>query len=189
VIGHGLGFCHVSRGIGLGVLLRQWMRMHHDNAPRLLSDAAIAVVDLSLAAHTVATPARGGLVLRPPGVLHQPGPGGVRAPPSVACLPDSTRARDERDALDLVLKTYTQATTPRGLTIRDAATPPGHTSGQALRDGAGGPSSPCGCHRVAGMMPLQHREAPGFDSAPTREPVGRMGRDEAVDPGGARQTP
>jgi len=38
-------------------------------------------------------------------------------------------------------------------------------------------------------MPIQHRADQGFDPAPTREPVCRMGREEAVDHGGDRQTP
>ena len=30
VVGHGLGFFHLRRAIGLGLLLRQLTRMHHD---------------------------------------------------------------------------------------------------------------------------------------------------------------
>jgi hypothetical protein len=44
-------------------------------------------------------------------------------------------------------------------------------------------------HFVEGMMPVQNREDQGFDPAPTREPVCRMGRDEAVEQSGDLQTP
>jgi hypothetical protein len=32
VVGHGLGCFHLRRGRGLGLLLRQWTRMHHHKA-------------------------------------------------------------------------------------------------------------------------------------------------------------
>jgi hypothetical protein len=127
--GHRLGFFLLRGCIGLGVLLRQLTRMHHHKAPLLLRDAAIAVFDFHLAAHTAAMPAPGRLVLRPPGFLPQQGPGGLRAPPGFAFLPDSTRARDKRDESDLVLKTYTPGTTTIGFPIGDDATPPFQTSG------------------------------------------------------------
>jgi hypothetical protein len=138
VVCHGLGFLLLSGCIGLGVLLRQLPRRHHDKAQRLLNDASIAVFDLYLAEHPLATPVPGCLLLRPPGLLHQPGQGGWRAPPRFEFLPDRTRARDERDESALGLKTDTQGTTTRGRTIRDDAAPPCPTSGQALRDGDGG---------------------------------------------------
>jgi hypothetical protein len=67
--------------------------------------------------------APGYLVLRPPGFSTNRGKVGC-APPGFERLPDSTRARDERDEIDLVLKTYTQGTTTIGLTIRDDAPHP-----------------------------------------------------------------
>jgi hypothetical protein len=124
VVCHSLGFFPLRRCIGLSLLLRQLTRMHHHKAQLLLSDASIAIFDLYLAEHTLAMPAPGRLVLRPSGFLHQQGQGGLRAPPSFEVLPDSTRARDERDEIDLVLKTYTQGTTTIGLTIRDDAPHP-----------------------------------------------------------------
>jgi hypothetical protein len=122
--GHGLGFFLWRGGIALRLLLRQLTRMHHHKAQLLLGDAPIAVFDLHLAAHTVAMPAPGRLVLRPPGFLPQQGQGGLRAPPGFEFLPDSTRARDKRDEIDLMLETDTQGTATIGLTIRADATPP-----------------------------------------------------------------
>src|SRR5207248_9064327 len=56
-------------------------------------------------------------------------------PPGFEFLPDSTRARDECDEIDLVLETYTQSTATIGLAIRDDATHPLQTQGQTLLNG------------------------------------------------------
>jgi len=138
VVGHGLGYCPWSHGSGRGVLLSPLPRLHHATAPRLRRHAAIAGFDRYLAAHPVAMPAPGCRGLRPPGCLHQQGPGGLHAPPRVESLPDSTRARDERDELALGRTTSTQGTTTIGLTIRDDAAPPCHIYGQARLAGDGG---------------------------------------------------
>jgi hypothetical protein len=127
VVCHGLGFLHWSRCIGLALLLRQLARMHHHKAQLLLGDASITVFDLYLAAHTLAMPAPGCLVLRPPRFLHQQEQGGLHVPLRFEFLPDSTRARDECDEIDLALKTYPESTTTIGLTIRDDATHPCQT--------------------------------------------------------------
>jgi hypothetical protein len=68
-------------------------------------------------------------------LLHQQGSRGLLAPPGFEFLPDSPRARDERDEIDLVLDTDTQGTATIGLTSRDDATHPLPTSGQTLRNG------------------------------------------------------
>jgi hypothetical protein len=39
------------------------------------------------------------------------------------------------------------------------------------------------------MMVIQQGEPQGFDDTPTREPMRRVGRDEAVNDGGNLQTP
>jgi hypothetical protein len=39
------------------------------------------------------------------------------------------------------------------------------------------------------MMAIQNGEHQGFDATPTREPMRRMGRDEAVNYGGHLQPP
>ena len=39
-------------------------------------------------------------------------------------------------------------------------------------------------HLIKGMMPIQHGAHQSFDSTPTRKPMRRMGRDEAVNSGG-----
>jgi hypothetical protein len=44
-------------------------------------------------------------------------------------------------------------------------------------------------HLVEGLMPIPNREDQSFDPATTREPVCRVGQEEAVDHGGACQTP
>jgi len=44
-------------------------------------------------------------------------------------------------------------------------------------------------HLIEGMMSIQNGEHQGFDATPTREPMRRMGRDEAVNYGGNLQTP
>jgi hypothetical protein len=44
-------------------------------------------------------------------------------------------------------------------------------------------------HLVEGMMPIENREDQGFDPAPTREPMRRVGRDETVDHARDLQTP
>ena len=38
-------------------------------------------------------------------------------------------------------------------------------------------------------MPIQNGEHQGFDATPTRKPMRRVGRDEAVNHGGNLQTP
>ena len=38
-------------------------------------------------------------------------------------------------------------------------------------------------------MPIQHGQHQGFDPTPTREPTGRVGRDEAIDKCGDLQVP
>ena len=43
--------------------------------------------------------------------------------------------------------------------------------------------------RVYPMRPVEHGEPQSFDSTPTREPVRRMGWDEAVNDGGHFQVP
>jgi hypothetical protein len=39
------------------------------------------------------------------------------------------------------------------------------------------------------MMPIQNGEPQGFDPTSTREPMGRVGRDEAIDKRGDLQAP
>jgi len=51
------------------------------------------------------------------------------------------------------------------------------------------PLSPPVPHLGEGMRPIYNREDQGFDPATTRESVGRVGRDEAVEHGGHLQTP
>jgi hypothetical protein len=42
---------------------------------------------------------------------------------------------------------------------------------------------------IEGMIPIQNGEDHGFDPTPTREHMRRVGRDEAVNPGGNLQAP
>jgi hypothetical protein len=135
-------------------------RMHHHKAQLLLGDAPIAVFDLHLAAHTAAMPAPGRLVLRPPGFLPQQGQGGLRAPPGFEFLPDSTRARDKRDEIDLMLETDTQGTATIGLTIRADATPPCQPQGQTLLNGYGG------FHTIT-AVPIAQAHAQRYPPIPT----------------------
>src|SRR5262249_11456816 len=136
--GHGLGFLPLRGCRGLRLRLDQLNRMPHHNAQCRLSDAPIAVFDLHRAAHTVAMPAPGRLVLRPPGFRHQQGQGGLRAPPGFECVPDSTRAWDKRAEIDLVLDTAPQGTATLGLPIGDDAPHPCEPQGQTLLKGYGG---------------------------------------------------
>src|SRR4029450_3534571 len=131
-------FLRLCGGICLGLLLRQLARMHHHKAERFERYSSVAVLDLHLSAHTLAMPAPGRLVLPPPGCLPQQGQGGLHAPPGFEFLPDRTRARDERDEIDLVLETYTQGTATIGFTIRDDATHPLQSQGQTLLNGSWG---------------------------------------------------
>jgi hypothetical protein len=138
VVCHGLGCFPWRRCLGLGWLLGQLTRMHAHNTHCLRGDAPIAVLDLHLSAPPVARPAPGRLVGGPPGFLHQPGPRGWRAPPSVEFLPASPRARDTRDEIALARETYPQGPATRGLTIRDEAPPSLQSPRQTLRHGDGG---------------------------------------------------
>jgi hypothetical protein len=90
--GHGLGFLLLGHGIRGGLLLRQLARMDDDKAQGLQSDSSIAGLALHVAEHAVPMPEERGLILRPPGLLHQQGQGRLRAPPGLECLPDGTRA-------------------------------------------------------------------------------------------------
>ena len=134
--------------------------MHHHEAQCLLCDAPIAVFDRYLPEHTVAMPAPGRLVLGPSGFLHQQGQGGLLPPPGFEFLPDSTRARDECDEIDLVLETYTQSTATIGLAIRDDATHPLQTQGQTLLNGYGG------FHTIAAVA-IAHTDTQRYASIPT----------------------
>ena len=44
-------------------------------------------------------------------------------------------------------------------------------------------------HLIEGMMVIQKGEPQGFDATPTREPMRRVGRDEALNDSGNLQTP
>ena len=46
VVGHSLRFFHLSRGRGLGLLLRQLTRMHHDKAHLFLHDPLLTILHL-----------------------------------------------------------------------------------------------------------------------------------------------
>ena len=84
----------MGSGIGLGLLLRQLARMHHDKAQRFLRDPSIAVLDLHLPEHALPMPAAGRFVLGPPRLLHQEGQGGLLLSPGFEFLADGTGARD-----------------------------------------------------------------------------------------------
>ena len=101
--GHGLGFFLLGHGIRGGLLLRQLARMDDDQAQCLQGDAAIAVLDLDVAAQALPMPEARGLIPPPPGLLHQQGQGRLPAPPRLAFLPDGTRARDSCYEPDLAL--------------------------------------------------------------------------------------
>jgi hypothetical protein len=62
-------------------------------------------------------PAASGRILRPPGLLHQQGPGRLLAAPGLECLPEGTRARDSRYEPDLALQTYAQGPATIGLAV------------------------------------------------------------------------
>src|SRR5207248_7994600 len=81
-------------------------------------------------------------------------------PPGFEFLPDSTRARDECDEIDLVLETYTQSTATIGLAIRDDATHPLQTQGQTLLNGYGG------FHTIAAVA-IAHTDTQRYASIPT----------------------
>jgi hypothetical protein len=90
----GFGFLGLRGGIGLGLLLRQLARMHHNKAERFERDPSVAVLYLYLPDHTLAMPPAWCLVLGPPRFLHQEGQHRLVLAPGFETLPDSTRARD-----------------------------------------------------------------------------------------------
>src|SRR5919205_2124315 len=79
----GFGFFGLRRAIGLGLLLCQLTRMHHDKAHFLLGDPPIAVLHLDVADDALPMPAAGRPLLPPARVFFKEGGGGVLASPSL----------------------------------------------------------------------------------------------------------
>jgi hypothetical protein len=64
------GFLRLGGGIGLGLLLRQLVRMHHHKAERCERYSAVTVLNLHLLVHALPMPTAWRLVLRPSRFLH-----------------------------------------------------------------------------------------------------------------------
>jgi hypothetical protein len=130
VVGHGLRFFHLSRGRGLGLLLRQWTRMPHDKAPLFLHAPLITLLHLHLPHDALPMPAAGRFRLGPPRFLYQQGQGELLLSPGFEGLPYGTGARDECDQVDLVRQTHAQRAATLGLTLRHNPTHPLQTQRQ-----------------------------------------------------------
>ena len=102
--GYGLGCLGLGCGRGLGLLLRQLTRMHHDKAQGLLREPSLTVLHFPWAEHAAPRPVARRCVLRPPRLLDEQGQCGLLLSPGFAFLPDGTRARDEGHEPDLVLQ-------------------------------------------------------------------------------------
>ena len=64
------GFLGLRGSIGLGLLLRQLARMHHNKAERFERDPSVAVLHFHLPEHTLSMPTAWCLVLGPPRFFH-----------------------------------------------------------------------------------------------------------------------
>jgi hypothetical protein len=131
-VGHGLRFLHLRSCRGLGLLLRQLTRMHHDKAHRFLHDPLLTRLDLHLPPDAVPMPTAGRFRLGPPRLLSHQGQGAWLRPPGCECLPYGTGARDECDHVDRVRQTQAQRAATRGLTLRHNPTHPLQTSRQTF---------------------------------------------------------
>jgi len=87
VVGHGLRCLHWRRGRGLGLLLRQLTRMHHDQAHLFLHDPLLTLLHLSLPHDAVPMPAAGRCRLGPPRLLSDQGQGALLLSPGFEGLP------------------------------------------------------------------------------------------------------
>src|SRR5262245_40286875 len=103
VVYEGLGFLRLGCSIGLGLLLRQLTRMHHDKAQGHLRHLSLIVLYVHRAAHALAMPAARRCVLRPSRLLDSQGQRGLLLSPGFKFLPDGTRAWHQGDKTDLVL--------------------------------------------------------------------------------------
>jgi hypothetical protein len=116
-VGDRCGFLRLGHGRGLGLLLRQLTRMHHDQAHRLLSDPPIAVLHLDRPHDALPMPASWRLVLGPRRCLHPQGQRRRLRPPRVEGLPHGTDARDYGHQTDPLLQASPSGTTTVALTI------------------------------------------------------------------------
>src|SRR5262245_49209539 len=89
------GFLGLRGSRGLGVLRRQWARMHDHKATHCACDPSVAVLHFHLPAHPWSMPTAWCLVLGPPRLLHEEGQRRWLLSPGCELLPDSARARDE----------------------------------------------------------------------------------------------
>jgi hypothetical protein len=122
----------VSRGRGLGLLLRQLTRMHHDKAHLFLHDPLITLLHLHLPHDALPMPTAGRFRPGPPRFLDEQRQGELLLSPGFECLPYGTGARDECDQVDLVLQAQAQRAATLGLTIRHNPTHPLQTQRQTF---------------------------------------------------------
>ena len=91
----GLGFLRLGGGRGLGLLLRQLARMHHEKAQRFLRHPPIAVLNLYRPADALPMPLAARCVLGPPRLFHEEGQGGLLLSPGFQLLAHRTGAWHE----------------------------------------------------------------------------------------------
>jgi len=157
VVCHRLGFLLLGHGRRLGLLGRQWTRMHHDKAHLRLRALSGTVLDFDRAYPALATPGARRFVLGAPRFLHYKRQRGLLLSPRFQCLSDGTRARDSRDEATPALQAHPQRAATLGLTIRDDPADPVQAQGPTLLN------REWGCHTSAAIA-IPHPE-PQRDAA------------------------
>ena len=115
----GFGFLLLGGGRGLGLLLRQVARMHHEKAPRFLPHPPIAVLDLHRPDDAWPMPLAARCVLGPPRLFHSEGQGGVLLSPGCQLLAHRTGAWHEGHQAQPPGQTQAERPSTLGLAIRD----------------------------------------------------------------------